>query len=62
MSDLIEALGGPAKVAAELGYKRPRVANWQSRGVPWRERPKLARLARQKSVDVPAEFLEGEAA
>ena len=35
---LIKKLGGPAKVAALLGYKKPgshqRVHNWITRGVP----------------------------
>lgn len=40
MSDieLIERLGGPAKLARRLGYATPagtrRVANWKKRGIP----------------------------
>lgn len=62
MSDLIDALGGPTKLATELGLKQPRVANWKARGVPWRWRQRLARMAEQRGVDVPAGFLEGDAA
>lgn len=37
-AEIIESLGGPAKVAEILGYKMPygvqRVSNWRTRGVP----------------------------
>jgi hypothetical protein len=32
--DLIENLGGSAKVAQELGYTVQRVQNWKDRGIP----------------------------
>lgn len=32
--DLIESLGGPAKLAARLGYSVQRVQNWKERGIP----------------------------
>lgn len=32
--ELIESLGGPAKLAARLGYSVQRVQNWIVRGVP----------------------------
>lgn len=32
--DLIESLGGPAKLAARLGYSVQRVQNWKDRGIP----------------------------
>lgn len=32
--DLIENLGGPAKLAARLGYSVQRVQNWKGRGIP----------------------------
>jgi len=32
--ELIESLGGPAKVAARLGYTVQRVQNWKERGIP----------------------------
>jgi hypothetical protein len=31
---LIAALGGPAKVASELGWSVQRVHNWKARGIP----------------------------
>lgn len=32
--ELIERLGGPAKLAARLGYSIQRVQNWKERGIP----------------------------
>ena len=43
---LIEKLGGPAKLAAKLGYSVQRVHNWIVRGIPYKvrvENPKLFR-------------------
>lgn len=41
---LIAALGGPSKVAEQLGFTVQRVQNWLSRGIPARvklDRPDL---------------------
>lgn len=32
--DLIESLGGSAKLAVRLGYSVQRVENWKKRGIP----------------------------
>lgn len=32
--ELIESLGGSAKVAMRLGYSIQRVENWKARGIP----------------------------
>lgn len=47
-SDLIEKLGGPSRLAEQLGYSKAggvqRVQNWKARGIPPRvklERPDL---------------------
>lgn len=32
--ELIESLGGSAKLAARLGYSVQRVENWKARGIP----------------------------
>ena len=50
-TEIIDALGGPAKVAALLGYEDggiQRVHNWRLRGIPYRvkvEHPELAKKA-----------------
>ena len=36
--DLIESLGGSAKLAARLGFSVQRVENWKERGIPARVR------------------------
>jgi hypothetical protein len=33
-AEMIRSLGGPAAVAARLGYKVQRVHNWTNRGIP----------------------------
>lgn len=54
---LIEALGGPAKVAELLGYDKAggiqRVHNWLERGIPWRVKLEHANLFR-KALKVAA--------
>jgi hypothetical protein len=51
---LIEALGGPARVAELLGYRKwgtQRVQNWLTRGIPAKvklERPDLFQRKRRK--------------
>lgn len=63
--DFIKALGGPAAVADARGVTLRAARSWQYRGVPWRQRPAVARIAEQMGVDLPPGFLdapEGEAA
>lgn len=45
---LIESLGGAAKVAGQLGYSVQRVQNWKERGIP-----------AQVKLDHPELFLTG---
>lgn len=70
---LIESLGGPAKVADLLGYDKAggvqRVYNWMVRGIPSRvklDHPEIFLRTLQKdaspSQDISAEPLAGEAA
>jgi hypothetical protein len=56
--DIINSLGGVNVVAAELGQSRTTVANWRKRGVPWRMRNTVAKLADQRGIDLPADFLQ----
>jgi hypothetical protein len=63
---LIERLGGPARLAVLLGYNKraggvQRVHNWLSRGIPARvklDRPDLFQEQAQAS-DVPEEVTQG---
>jgi hypothetical protein len=57
--DLINALGGDAVLAAKLGIGNYRVVkNWKGRGIPWRWRPAVAKLAKRARVALPTDFLE----
>ena len=58
MHDLIRSLGGLTVVASALGVKPNAVSNWPKRGVPWRYRPAIAELAREKGVELPRGFLD----
>lgn len=61
--NLIDALGGDAAVAAALGIRNYRVVkNWKERGIPWRWRPTIAKLAKRAKVTLPPDFLEPDAA
>jgi hypothetical protein len=64
MNGLIEALGGTGAVAKEVGRKPHTVSMWKRRGIPKDVdvRAALARLAKQKNVELPAGFLGEEAA
>ena len=44
-----------ALVAAE--YDPRTVKQWRYRGIPWRERAKVAKIASLKKVKLPADFL-----
>jgi hypothetical protein len=63
---LIDALGGPWKLARAMAREGVRrtpqgVSHWKRRGVPWRHRPLVARIARAMRLGrmLPADFLEG---
>jgi hypothetical protein len=58
--DFIKELGGYRAVAQELDISPGRVANWShpSRQIPWRYRMALARMAREKRVELPDGFLD----
>lgn len=52
--DLINQLGGPAKVAELLGYDKKRggvqrVFNWMTRGIPYRVRNENKKLFKKKA-------------
>jgi hypothetical protein len=62
MTDLIDSLGGPTELARLLGIKsRMVVWNWKERGIPWRYRNKVAKIAKSARVRLPEDFLEPNA-
>lgn len=56
---LIDKLGGVKAVADDLGLPVNVVANWkhETRSIPWKRRPALAKIAEEKGVDLPPDFL-----
>ena len=48
-AELIEKLGGPARVADTLGFTKQRVQNWMRRGIP-----AFIRLKYQQFFDMAA--------
>lgn len=52
--DLIISLGGPAKVAALLGFDKKhgtqRVFNWMTRGIPYRIRVENKKIFNRKAA------------
>lgn len=54
--EIIAALGVDTLTAH--GFTLDCVKKWKQRGIPWRERGKVARLAAAKRVKLPADFAE----
>lgn len=50
-SELIDALGGNASVAAKLNVKHNTVSGWRERGLPNWAKPELQRAAADLTVD-----------
>ncbi|MCP4304181.1 MAG: helix-turn-helix domain-containing protein [bacterium] len=70
-SSIIQKLGGPSRIAREVGVHRTRVSNWQRPRdvggtgglIPQKHIPTLLRLARENGVALAAdEFLPPEPA
>ena len=64
LSDLLDGSagrrgGGMARLADRLGESTQTVFNWKTepRGISWRGRPKIAALAAELGVAIPADFL-----
>jgi hypothetical protein len=61
--DIIEDLGGAAKVADLAGrftgkeFKVDTVYRWQLNGVPWRWRAVVAKIAKQQGAPLPKDFM-----
>ena len=61
MEKLIDDLGGNTALAKALDLTPNAISNWRTRGIPWKMRPAIARLANEKAVPLPNDFW-GEAA
>lgn len=55
---VLDALGDDA--LTELGYSEHQTKKWRqkARGIPWRERAKIARFATSKRIKLPVDFAE----
>lgn len=62
MDDLIDELGGNIALAEIMGCTPNAVSNWRSRGIPWKKRPIIARLAAERGVSLPLGFWGQDAA
>lgn len=56
MEQLIDDLGGNTALAKELGLTPHAISNWRKRGIPWRMRPALARMADAQGLPLPSDF------
>lgn len=57
-AQLIEILGGNAKVADFLGVNRSAVSNWLSRGIPADKLMRMAKEARRRRKAIPDGYKE----
>lgn len=56
MENLIDQLGGNKALAEKLQVTPNAVSNWRERGIPWRLRPAIARMAVESGVALPDKF------
>lgn len=55
--ELVKALGVETLMDA-FEYSEHRVKKWMQRGIPWKDRNRVAKLASAKRVRLPAGFLQ----
>ncbi len=58
--EVIEKIGDDALLAH--GVKAHCVKQWKYRGIPWKARGKIARIAAGKRIKLPANFIEEKVA
>jgi hypothetical protein len=56
-AEIIVALGGTVAVAKAVGVSGQVVTNWKTRGISWRCRGAIAKLAASQGVALPGDFL-----
>lgn len=54
----MDAFGGDAALAAKLSLRRQTVHQWRIRGIAWRWRARLVRMATQENIPIPPDFFE----
>lgn len=59
MENLIDQLGGNKALAEKLRVTPNAVSNWRERGIPWRLRPAVARMAAENGFALPDNFWGG---
>ena len=57
-SIIIKQLGDTALLARYIGEAPSTVSNWKSRGIPWRWRPRIAAIAKERGIPMPDDFFE----
>jgi hypothetical protein len=58
--DVLASIGTDALVAH--GFSELVIRQWRRRGISWKERPKVQRLAERKGIALPSDFLEKQRA
>ncbi len=61
---LIDKLGGILAVSEATSATKSAVSNWRldGRGIPWKHKPAIARLAAERAVALPTDFWEAQKA
>lgn len=61
--DIIKRLGGPVALKDALPYSEEAIRAWTKigRGIPWKARLQIKRVASAKRIKLPANFLEERA-
>lgn len=54
--EVLEKIGDETLIASAVPAHC--VKSWKYRGIPWKERGKVARLAAEKRIKLPPKFLE----
>lgn len=60
-AEVIDALGVDA-IRAETGASGEAIKKWRQRGIPWRFRPQIQRLAITLRKRIPSNFLDQQVA
>ncbi len=59
---VVAALGGPPGIAPKLGISLDAARKFAKRGIPWKYRSAIRRLAQARKVKLPSDFLDTQRA